>query len=829
MALAKQFGVYDELTGGTIDKAYPKAANFITHTHSVDSIDQYHAVLSDAASKWYGLLKGEPLRELTEFSDRKGLTDRSTKTQLLVLDIDGLAWDRQPKNELGQIDVVQAAEWLIKKLPDAFHDVSYVAVASSSFGKKSGLRMHLHFMLKAAVMPEVLRGIITMLNFDVSYINDNLQLTPAGRQLKFPIDPCIADNSRIVYIAPPIFGNVDDNPFKKDADRIVLVPRVYDRLDLQPLIESFSSAELLKRKEKRLKQVMAEAGIEYVKQKTVSVNHRGQVIRVLQNPEAIQMELAEINEHYVRYNVNGGDSNAYWVWMDNPEIVYSFKPDEMPFRFKAADPEAYAEHMDRFGKQIERAAARENDAGEKVVPMMVMDRMLNAILTVEYDPFSDIVVSTAVNSKDNAENWMLDRGLMVPDPIPAYTMQFDPTSGVGHDLKRRILNTYVPSKTVKEAPQFAGDPLTFGDAEEWMRNNTPICATVIMNMVGDDALCFEQFINWFAFMVQRREKPETAWVVHGVEGTGKGLFIKRIAKPILGQRYVVEKKLRDISDDKYNGYMAEALLLFVDEFNMNDGHSSSRATANLLKQQISETSLTIREMQRNPINRQTFFGMMFASNDVDSMRLSPTDRRYNVCPRQETPLNQVIPDLNMRRDFYDEAMANEVLALASMLLNYEIEQHRVRTPLDNEAKVVAAEAGMTTDEVFFGALRKGDLEFFEPMATIRITPALDLAKATVLKRVAEKWMGDFIVGRRSEIRKEDLMQMFEFMTGYRINGISFGRKCKQQGLQETRFRDGEARHRGFVVEWKHSDIEYVKELMEKSAGAASNVVNISKG
>jgi hypothetical protein len=183
----------------------------------------------------------------------------------------------------------------------------------------------------------------------------------------------------------------------------------------------------------------------------------------------------------------------------------------------------------------------------------------------------------------------------------------------------------------------------------------------------------------------------------------------------------------------------------------------------------------------------------------------------------------------MRRDFYDEAMANEVLALASMLLNYEIEQHRVRTPLDNEAKVVAAEAGMTTDEVFFGALRKGDLEFFEPMATIRITPALDLAKATVLKRVAEKWMGDFIVGRRSEIRKEDLMQMFEFMTGYRINGISFGRKCKQQGLQETRFRDGEARHRGFVVEWKHSDIEYVKELMEKSAGAASNVVNISKG
>lgn len=830
MAMVKQFGVYDELSGQTIDKAYPKAANFITHTHDVEGIAEYHQKLSEAAKQWYGLLKGEAQREIKDYADRKGLTDRSTKTELMVLDIDGLPWDRQLKSELGQIDVVQAAEWLIKMLPEPFHDVSYVAVASSSFGRKSGLRMHLHFLLETAVAPDVLRGIISMLNFDIPYINDRLQLTPAGRQLKFPVDPCLADNSRIVYIAPPIFGTSTDNPFKTDADRIVLVSRIREKLNLQPLIESFSSAELMKRKEKRLKQVMAEAGIEYVKPKTVSINHRGQTIRVLQNPEAIVMELAEINDQYVRYNVNGGDSNAYWVWMDNPEIVYSFKPDEMPFRFRAADPEAYANHMEQFGKQIERAAAKENDNGEKVVPMMIMDRMLNAILTVEYDPFNDVVVSTAVNSKDNAENWMLDKGVMVPEPIPNYSTIFDPTSGIGHDLKRRILNTYVPSKAMKESPKFEGDPLSFGDADEWMQANTPICRTVIMNMVGDDALCFEQFVNWFAFMVQRREKPETAWVVHGVEGTGKGLFIKRIAKPILGERYVVEKKLRDISDDKYNGYMAEALLLFVDEFNMNDGHSSSRATANLLKQQITETTLSIREMQRNPVNRKTFFGMMFASNDVDSMRLSPTDRRYNVCPRQETPLKNVITDINARRDYYDEAIAAEVLVLTSMLQAFEVIEHRVRTPLDNEAKVLAAEAGMTTDEVFFGALRKGDLEFFEPMATIKLSPSVDLAKVTELKRIAESWIGDFILNQRSKVKKDDLMRMFEFMTGYRINGITFGRKCKQQGLHEAQFREKETRYRGFEIEWNHKDPGYLKSLMERSANAnSSNVVDINKG
>lgn len=827
MALAKQFGVYDELTEQVIDKAYPKAANFKTHTQEVESIEQYYEALSSAAKNWFGLLKGTTQRELTDFADRKGLTDRTSKTELLILDIDGLPWEIDTSRKLQRKDVVTAAERFVALLPAEFSRTSYVAVASSNFGRKPGLRMHLHFLLNAPVQPEVLRGIITMLNFDVPYIDERLTLTPAGRQIKYSVDPCMADNSRIVYIAPPIFGNTDENPFTSNADRIVQVDRMSPLLDLTQLIQRFNSNTLLKVKEKRLKELTALAGIEYDRPKTVSVTHRGQTIKVLQNPEQCSMTIAEINDQYVRYNVNGGDSNAYWVWMDNPEIVYSFKPDEMPFRFKTADSEAYQRHMEQFGKQIERAAARENENGHRVMPMLVLERSLDALVTVEYDPFHDVVRSHHVNGKEIAENWMKDKGAMMPDPIPAYSIQFDPTSSIGHDPKERILNTYAPSELALLAPVFEGDPLTFGDAFEWMLDNAPTCCRIISNMVGDDAICFEQFINWFAFMIQRREKPETAWVVHGVEGTGKGLFIKRIAKPLLGEKYVTEKKLRDIADDKFNGYMEDALLLFIDEFNMNES-SNAKATANLLKNQITETTLSIRKMQQNQVNRKTYFGMIFASNDIDAMRLSPTDRRYNVCPRQETPLKAIIPDINARRSEYDRQIADELPKLMSMLQAFQIEEHRVRTPIDNEAKTMAAEAGMTTDETFFTAVRNGNLDFFEPLATLKIMAGVDLAKTHQVRNIALEWLKDALLNNDSRISKQDMKLVYEFMTGFSTNDISFGRKCKQNGIRDERFKVGPARIQGFRVKWIHSDIRFVRELLESSSSTApdTNVVNI---
>jgi hypothetical protein len=826
-ALSKELGVIDEDTGKVIDKQYPNAKKFKTHTKDVANIAEYHTALSDAAHNFYGLLKGEANRENTDWDDRKNITSREAKTRLMILDIDGLDMEYALPSKVTAKDVENAAEWFISMLPPEYRNTSYVAAASSNFARKSGLRMHLHFILDNDISPEVMRGIITSMNLEIGYIEKHLGLTGSGRQLKLIVDPCLADNSRVVFIAPPVFGTATDNPFKSNKDRIVLVEKSRDTLDLSEAVRDYNAVKVAQAKEKRLKAVMAAAGVEYVKPKMTTINIDGLPVRVISNPEGCKLEFAYTDRGFVYYNKDGGDSNAYWVRLDTPEIVHSFK-DEPAFDFRRADPETYAWHCENFAKAIEKASAKENDEGVQVIPLVVMEREMNCIMTAEYDPYNDLVYRIAVNSKDLAINWLLSHGKLEPDIIPPYRVVFDPTSGIGHDPKRKMLNTYTQPTSTKNAPVWEGDPLAFGDAEGWMQDHTPISHAVISNMTGNDPLCYEQFINWFAWLVQKRTKPETAWVLHGVEGTGKGLFVKRIARPLLGERYVAEKKLSDIVDDKFNGYMAECLLLFVDEFNMNHGSSNARKTVNDLKLWVTQGRINIREMQRNPVERETYFGMIFASNDIDAFRASANDRRYNVCPRQEVPLKSVIQDLDSRRKHYDDMIASEIPKLASMLLAFDIEEHRVRTPLNNTAKAIAIDAGQTSDESFFNALRRGDLSFFEHLATSRVSVDTDMVKASYFKRIVESWFADCLAGTPSKVIKDDLHSLFMHMTGFRtVNGVQFGKKCHSYLPREVRFRFGSERQSGFPIAWKYDDMDYLREYLEQKVD--SNVTKINRG
>ena len=817
MALVKQFGVTTD-DGDVIDKAYPRAANFKTHTHEFRGIVEYHNLLCDAASNWYGMLKGRPLRELETFGSRKKLTDREAPTDILVLDIDGLKWDIEP-GFCDQSILREHAERFVKMLPQCFQHVSYVAMASSSMAYKKGLRMHLHFLLDSPKPPSALRAAITWLNLNTKYVRDNITLTPARAQLSMPIDPCVADNSRIIYIAPPIFEN-GKNPFSDDAERIALVTKAATALDLDTVLEAADLKAMQKEKDHLLEDILRKDGLEPIKPKLQSMHHRGKTVRVLKNPETMSFDLAEVNSDFVRYNVNGGDSNAYWVWMDNPDIVYSFKPDELPFSFRAANADAYEEHLRMFGKQINQARMLEF-GGEKFTPLIVYDEQAGTHFAIRYNATDDSILRCVPIAKTNIEEWLGSFGLEKPEKMSQFEVSFDPSTSVCMDIDRKRINTYKTPEVIREAAPWESDPLQYGDADEWMAEHTPVCREVLMNMLGDDVLCFEHFINWFAYLVQKREKPETAWVVHGVEGTGKGLFIKRIAKPILGDRYVSEKFLNDIAEDKFNGFLAESLLVFVDEFNINAARNV-RQTADMLKLQITQGWMNIREMHRASMMRPTYFGMIFASNDIDQMRISASDRRYNVAVRQEVPLNKRINDLQLNRNEYDAKIEQEVKALASMLQAYDISEHHVRTPLENEAKRETRLAGMTQDALFMESFKNSDLDFFEGFVTDPLNPK-DMIVAQRLKNEVMRWMADCITERETKIDKEVLRAMFTYMTDFNVSQVAFGRKCKQFGLHETRFQEGEHRFRGFARSWRYRDKNVLVKILE------SNKFNAKQG
>ena len=64
----------------------------------------------------------------------------------------------------------------------------------------------------------------------------------------------------------------------------------------------------------------------------------------------------------------------------------------------------------------------------------------------------------------------------------------------------------------------------------------------------------------------------TAWIFTGIPGTGKGLFVHKVLKPLFGEMQTPMRSLENI-EEQFNLYMRTALFLVVDEFRMADSGS----------------------------------------------------------------------------------------------------------------------------------------------------------------------------------------------------------------------------------------------------------------
>ena len=60
----------------------------------------------------------------------------------------------------------------------------------------------------------------------------------------------------------------------------------------------------------------------------------------------------------------------------------------------------------------------------------------------------------------------------------------------------------------------------------------------------------------------------TAWVLHGVHGTGKGLLIHSILTPLLGTTNVEARRM-DQLDNQFTDFMENRLVVFIDEMDID--------------------------------------------------------------------------------------------------------------------------------------------------------------------------------------------------------------------------------------------------------------------
>jgi hypothetical protein len=748
--LTKRFDMDDQ--GRLVKEPYPMVKKFTSHEVPVADMRGFYEALQTQATMNRCLLKGQLHKQLVDES-RAGSTNPLDETEWMVIDIDGLTNFASPEDFIAQV------------LPAPFADSSYIVQQSASAGfSGQGIRSHLFFRLATPVLPELLKNWITRLNLDHAQVRPQLGLSANAMTLTFPLDRTVNQNDKLIYIAPPICGEGVEDPLA--GQRIRLIEKTHDAVDFDFESGTGSYAMLQNDIDECVADLRDRAGLPKRKAKYKVIGGHN----VLTNPGHAYVSGEKIGRGFIYLNLNGGDSWGYWYKPENPRFLHNFKGEPTVI---------LRDLLPEYFEQIQGRLHQHQRQSVLYFRQHKTDTYFNGL----YDPVNDRLVELAmVGTKDKIKDYCNNHGVEFDDQVDDWEFEFRPDQETIVDVDHKFVNKWQPTDLWRTAEAATTIP--------------PLVERVLRSVVGGDQECFDHLLNWLACLVQFRKKLKTAWVLQGVQGTGKGLLVDEIMAPIIGREYCATKLLRDM-DDRFNGWLETCLLLNVDEARISDSASASK-TENEIKALITtESNFPYRAMRQNPFMGRNYTNLIFTSNVYDAMVIDPSDRRFNVAPRQESRLYMTEEDIAQLRA--------EVPQFAGFLKQYEANLDLAATALSNEAKTDLRHASQDSIEQFATAVMEGDLDFFMQAMT---GPSGDILAYSEYAKIVGEWLEDYKAGRTTLIKAKELLPVYSYLLAPRspIGIHKFIRMMAHKNLLLTKpVRHDNKTQRGFRVDWRATE------------------------
>jgi len=767
--------------------SYPSyVKNFTSHIYDLpaDNVGwaQQLQLMQKYAPLGYCMLKGILDKDL-EDEPRKGHTDRYTTTRTLMFDVDGLELEGYIIPATITLTALkEMSERVVRFLPSVFANATYIATASASLGQKGNkICLHIEFYLHSSVNPMQLKDWLTWLNISVPEFCKGVRLNPSGLSLSYPLDRTLAQNDKLIYFAPPIFHPPLTDPVQ---DRIVLVKKDHPTVDISNLIRDINTQQVADATRQCIERLRKESGLKKRMPKTRYVTLDGGFkTEILENPDKVRITYAYHTDNYCYFNINNGDSNAYWCPLGNPRIVYTFK-DETPFEMSEADADFYAWYVEEFKDAIQGSSSTR--------PFVFRDFWTDIHYNAVFDEGDNTLPRIASANKSNLADFMMEQGLALPEPIPTWDYVFDPSTDKQIDFQRQWLNKYQPPGYLKEV-NLLDVELTYGDAS-LLKNYCPTIYKMIWHLVGESSVEYEHFMNWLVYVIKQRKKTGTAWVFSGAEGTGKGVFYHKVLAPLIGYKYSVMRKLSDF-DDQFNAWQEFNLLTVVDEARINDVASTSKIM-NFLKNFITEPFGKIRVMRVDAmIDKPLYNNVMFYTNNQDAMKLSATDRRFNIAMHQATPLIKAYPEI---RNEINNKVPDELQVFMNFIHTFQENEKQATEALENVAKFQMREASMTWVEEYCFAVVTGNLDFFVGFLDMDPSSVYEITLFEASQRFIKSWLATVDI-KDSFVTVSQLRTVYMCLNNASISAVKFGKLLARNGLQASSpRREG----RGYTVTWK---------------------------
>lgn len=756
----------------TSKTSYPSALNFTSHTKEINNIEALYLALVEHAQKGHCLLKGAIQRPLA-CESRAGSTSSMTPTKLGVLDLDGL-----PK--------ATNVDHLLTSL--GFDDVDYIIQYSASMGvigQPDLLKAHVYLLLRDETSPATLKNWVVQSNLTNETLKPSLKLTKTGMGLSYPLDPTVAQNDKLVYIAKPIC-----NPPTLDTlqQRIFLHKR-NNREAVIPATLLLTPDSLRSMVENKVNELRMAAGMEPKKKWSYKTHTSG--VQYLTRPDQSIVTEVKHERGFVYLNLNGGDSFAYYHPEDRPEFLYNFK-DEPIYKLNELAPAYYAQakkFADDLKKQANLATTpTQVPSGQSPLYLVFRDMKSAIYYNGIYYPADKKWNLAQAKSEKQLSDFMVQYGQPEPEVIPIWDLVFDPAKPP-LDIQARMVNVYSESPVLEQAKvaTYKSHPKSF-----------PTIQRVIMSVTGDDVPTYEHFINWLAYVVQYKTMTQTGWVMQGVHGTGKGTLIHHILRPIIGLNNSVYLEQHQL-EDKFNEYFENSLLTCVDEVEISSLDGTSKIMAKF-KSMITEPFINIRKMRSAAYQVKNYNNFIIFSNFKGSIVVEPTDRRYNIGLYQTTKLRLDEQDIF-------QTIPAEIDAFATYLCQFKVDVANAHSVIENEARAQIKDLSLTSVDKISDDILNGRLEeLYDYIVELNHAQGRTIATAPMYKDLVHSiLMHDY-----KTLSREELQIIYKHTIGDGVpdSPAKFSRFLAHHGIKMATVSRGSSVFRGIKVDWSADQTWY---------------------
>jgi Family of unknown function (DUF5906) len=688
---------------------YPLVSRFTSHHETVRSLKEFYDKLVLHADQGHCLLKGILHKALMDES-RAGTISALDTTYWLLIDVDGLI-GFTPDDVMTKLDL---------------SDISYIVQYSASSGVKpdKGLSCHIFIMLERGILPSQAKD--WLIEKNLSQFSSHISLNKLNESLHWPLDITTCQNDKLIYTAPPIC--IPKELDKHIGPRIVLVTKTRNFLSFKPTqpTPSTTTTTLINslREQKHLP-------------KTAKTKLDRQT-KFLYTPNPAHARVTGIRqgEEFTHLNLNDGDSWGYYHPNNRPEFIHNFKGEPI---YKT--PELLPEYWNELQK-VKYAQAKPALPSTRTC-LAFRDQATDTYYNGWYDSQTDDLTLHEVRAKDRLHDFLTNNGQTIPESIPDWTCDYRPLDHTCIDVPNRKINWFRPSPYM-------------------LQSYTPVyqCPQNILyllhNVFGNEEDFTEYLLNWIACAFRYRLPNQTALIAQGVPGTGKGMFINEVMRPLFGSSNVSIKRMSELSD-KFNEYIENTLLCFIDEINIGEDRNHDKIMADL-KQQITEPVISVRKMRMAAREAINYANWIFSTNNKQPIKIEEGDRRYNVGAFCEVMLKD-------RIDTYAFVVEiqKELPAFVNYLMTRTADKALAASVCHNEARQYMIDSSMITADVIAKAINKGDLQkLYDYLDDLDvIVENQRYAKAEAYGRLIK----ELILTERNVLTREELAIIFDSTVG----------------------------------------------------------------